>query len=523
MAITVSRCPNSERGIRSLPLRSTVAVVALLLPLSGSAADWRLTPTLKAGELYTDNVRLAPAGSEQSDFISELSPGLNLSASGQRLKLNASYAFQYLHYAHGSKGDTGFNKLDASANLGLIKDLLAIDGTAMVSQQSISALGPQANDNYSVTDNRTTVKSFSLSPYLHHEFRDIATSELRFTHNDIKTGTANLSSGQADDWHLSVNSVRSTKPFGWGVDYRTQRNSLANAAPVNSSTSSVNLRYLLTPHFALTGTGGYDRYDYIAAAGAPNPQGRFYTGGISWRPTERTSLSASVGDRFYGKTYSLDSSIRSRASVWRLSYDEEVTTVLSHFTLDLTDSTSALLNQLFRSSIPDDAARQQAVDRFMQVNNLPSTLTQSINYLTNEIFLQKALRASVALNGARNTMVLTAFDILRQPQSAQNVASAFSGTEPPTSGNIRQAGLSGLWSWRVTTLTQATFGADWFRSTADSNDVEDRRKILRAGLTCQLEPKLEGTIELRHTGQTSNVSGNSYTENAVNAFVSMRF
>ena len=224
-----------------------------------------------------------------------------------------------------------------------------------------------------------------------------------------------------------MGSDSSFKTLGWGVNYNTQRNSLANADAVNSSTASGNLRYMLTPQFSLNATGGYDKYDYLATAGAPGPEGRFYSAGFSWQPTERTTLAANVGRRFYGKTYSLNSSVRSRTSVWHLSYDESITTSLSQFGLTSTDSTADFLNQLFRTSIPDDTQRQRAVDQFIAITGLPATLTHSINYLTNQFFLQKALRASLAITGAKNTVVFTAFNVSRQPQSAQDSTPGLAG------------------------------------------------------------------------------------------------
>ena len=519
--ITTSRRPSRESGAPALLLKPAAAFVALVFPLSGIAAEWRVTPTLSVQEIYTDNVALAPSGSAKSDFVTDLSPGINVAANGRGLKFNANYAYQYLNYAHGGKGDTGYNRLNAAGNLELARDLFAIDGTAAVSQQNTSLLGPQATNNYAVTDNRTTVKTITVSPYLHHDFRGIATSELRFTHISADTDSAALSSSQSDGVSLSVASDPSSlHTLAWGFSYNDQRNSLGDTDAVNSSNVAANLRYLVTPQFSLTGSTGYDRYDYPVSSGVPSPHGQFYTGGFAWRPSERTSLSASVGHKFYGQTYSLDSSIRSRASVWRLSYDEAITNSLSQFTVNATDSTANLLDQLFRSSIPDDALRQQAVERFILSAGLPTTLTQAINYLSNQIFLQKTLRASVALTGARNTLVFTAFNMSRQQQSAQDGAPAAS---PTISGDTRQAGLDALWNWRVTALTTATLDANVSKSRIDFDNTDQHLKTFRAMLACRLLPKMDGILEFRHTTQTADGAGADYQENAISALVSMRF
>jgi uncharacterized protein (PEP-CTERM system associated) len=520
---TADSTPGSERSKHLPPFTSTAAIVALLTACHASAAEWRVTPRLDIRQTYTDNVRLAPRGSEQSDFITDLSPGLNVSANGPGLKLKADYAFQYLRYANDGKGNSSFHRLNAATGVDLIKNLFSFDGNASISQQSISLNGVRATDNYAITDNRTTVRTFTASPYLHHEFRGFATAELRYTHTTVDTSANVMSSSQSDGLRLSVNSDSSSRKLGWGINYNTQRNSLANADAVNSSTASGNLRYLVTPQFSLNATGGYDKYDYLATAGTPGPEGRFYSGGFSWQPTERTTLAASAGRRFYGKTYSLSSSVRSRASVWRLSYDENITTSLSQFGLTTTDSTADFLNQLFRSSIPDDAQRQQTVDQFIATTGLPATLTHSINYLTNQFFLQKALRASVAITGAKNTVVFTAFNVSRQPQSVQSAPEALAGLSALTTGDTRQTGLDALWNWRVTALTNAMLNADITKSKTNFNSTEERLKTIRAALAFRLQAKLNGVVELKHAVQTSGASGNNYRENAVSASLMMKF
>jgi uncharacterized protein (PEP-CTERM system associated) len=514
--------PNSDRSKQSPPFASTAAIVALFVASHANAAEWRVNPRLDIRQTYTDNVKLAPRGSERSDFIADISPGLNISANGPGLKLKADYAFQYLRYVNDGKNSSTFHKLNAATNIDLIRNLFSFDGNASISQQSLSLTGPRATDNYAITDNRTTVRTVTASPYLHHDFRGFATSELRYTHTTVNTSTSAASSSRSDGFRVSMDSDPSFRTLGWGINYNTQRNSLADADAVNSSTASGNLRYLLTPQFSLNATGGYDKYDYIATAGAPGPEGRFYTGGFSWQPTERTTLAASAGRRFYGKTYSLNSSVRSRTSVWRLSYDESITTSLSQFGLTSTDSTADFLNQLFRSSIPDDAQRQQAVDQFMTTTGLPATLTHSINYLTNQFFLQKALRASVAVTGSKNTVVFTAFNVSRQPQSIQDSTAALAGLSSLTTGDTRQTGLSALWSWRVTALTSAIFNADTTKSKTNFNSTEERLKTVRTALAFRLQPKLNGVVELKHAVQTSS-AGNNYWENAISASLMMKF
>jgi uncharacterized protein (PEP-CTERM system associated) len=524
MAITIAKMLRIGCRKPCHPLASMVALAALTWASGGQAAEWRIVPQLNLREIYSDNVRLAQSGLETSDFITEISPGISIASNGPGLKLKANYTFQHFRYADDSKGSTSHHRLDAGATLELVKDLFAVDGTAAISQQDVALLGTTSVNDYAITGNRTTVKSLNISPYVHHNFRGIALGELRYAYSRVDTDSAVLSNSRLDSVRLNLASDPSFRTLGWGLRYDAQRTEQSNANAVDSATSSADLRFMLTPQFYLTATAGYDDYDYVAAANAEEPKGAFYMGGFSWRPTQRTSLSASAGRRFFGKTFSLSSSVRSRSSFWRLSYDESITTASAQFSLTATESTSDFLNQLFRSSIPDDTLRQHAVDRFILNAGLPSSLSRSVNYLTNQFFLQKSLRASVAMTGAKNTVLLTVFSTLRQPQTALDTAMLF--TSPASlanAGDTRQSGVTAIWNWKISVLTSANFSADMVRKKTNSFGTEDRLRMYKASFTRQLQPKLSGIVELRHAEQTSDIAANNYHENALMAFLSMKF
>ena len=83
--------------------------------------------------------------------------------------------------------------------------------------------------------------------------------------------------------------------------------------------------------------------------------------GFAWEPSSRTSVSASIGERFFGRTYYLSASHRTRRTVWNISYDEAVTTTRSQFFLPAAIDTAALLDRLFTGVYPDPVQRKLAV------------------------------------------------------------------------------------------------------------------------------------------------------------------
>lgn len=524
MAITTTKTrSNSESGKPYLPLVSTVAAAALLVSPMAGATDWKVVPTLTVRGTYSDNIRLAPQGLEEGDFVTDVSPGLSISRTGPNLTVKARYTFQHLNYANDNKGDSSFHKLDGVAQAHLIKDLLSVDGSATVNQQDVDLFGPSTitSGNYTVNPNRTTVRTATVSPYLHHQWRGVAAGELRYTKTQVSTSSQALSSSDIDALTLSVTSAPSVRTLAWGLRHDARRTERSNTNSIDSKTTTADARFMVTPQFYLTTSGGYEEFDYVVAPGAEDPKGTFYSGGFAWNPTARTNLALSVGKHFYGTTFTLQSSVRSRYTLWRVTYDESVTNTPAQIAMNSTGSTADFLDQLFQSSIADPVLRQQAVERFIATNGLPASLTRTVNYLTTQFYLQKALRASVAITGAKNSVIFTVSNTMRSPQSLDTVSLTTPGGV--TTADTRQLGATALWNWRFSGRTSANFSADHIRKKLQTTNAQERMTTYRVGLAHQFQPRLNGVVELRHAETTSDTGFSNYQENAISAFVSMQF
>jgi uncharacterized protein (PEP-CTERM system associated) len=533
MAITAKspECGTCHR--LSFPATCSIATAMLLVYSHAGAAEWKITPTLDLKETYTDNVRLAAPGLEKSDFITQVNPGISLTGTGPRLKLNANYVMQNLVYAEESSPNTMNHMLNANANAELVDNLFFLDGRAAISQQNISLLGPQSTDNVNITGNRTEVQTYSVSPYLRHRLSNYASTEIRYTHNEVSTGGSGMSNSQADRIQLSLNSGSAFKTLGWGLNYHNEKTSYGNTASTNiipaldSEVLSGNLSYSVTPKFRLTATGGYEKNNYISTG--PKPDGSFWSAGFSWAPSAMTSIDASAGRRFFGDTYSLAASHRTRLTNWSVSYSEDITSTRNQFLIPATISTASLLDPLFAATNPawaaaDPVLRQQLIDNELRRLGLPTTQAESINYLTNRLFLQKRLQASVAVMGAKNTLVLSLFHVTRDAQTSQTLDSPLLGNSTlALNDNTKQVGGNAFWSLRIGPRTSANLNIGYIRNSFPSLDRTDNDKTIRLSLTRQFQPKLNGSLEFRRLQRDSSQSGSDYSENALIAFISMRF
>lgn len=509
---TTAKVTKNKRCCRVLfPAICSAAAAMLLLSSHSVANEWKITPSLALKETYTDNVTLAPPGFEKSDFITQINPGISLTGTGPRLKLNANYVMQNLVYAEESRRNTMNHLLNANANAELVDNLFFLDGRAAISQRNISQLGPQAADNVNITGNRAEVQTYSVSPYLRHSFGNQASTEIRYTHDEVSTSGSGLWNSQADRIQLLLNSGPAFKTLGWGLNYSNGRTSYKNTAntktpAIDTESFSGSLRYSVTPKFRLTATGGYEKNNYISIGA--KPEGSFWSAGFAWAPSARTSLDASVGRRFFGDTYSLAASHRTRLTTWSLSYSEDITSTRSQFLVPA----QSLINPLTLQPIVDP------------ITGLPLAQSEAVNYFTNRLFLQKRLQGSVAVTGAKNTLVLSLFTSSREAQTSQAQDNTLLGTSAlALSNSTKQVGGSAYWNWRIGPRTSANLNAMYSRNSTPSLSRTDNNTTFRLGLTRKLQPNLNGSVDFRHLQRDSNQSGGDYRENAITASLQMNF
>ncbi|MCS0595608.1 TIGR03016 family PEP-CTERM system-associated outer membrane protein [Massilia agri] len=515
---------------RALRLAPLAAALASLLAAPSCWADWRFTPSLNIVETYTDNVDLRSGSEKHSDLISEVAPGLSLMHDSRRLKVSAQGSlrqFFYLKEASARNRNERFVQYDADLSGILAEDLLYVDASASAGRQSTSAFGPRAEERPYSNLNGTEFRTWRISPYLMQKFGRSARATLRYTRDSVESDQRNrFGDSLADTVTASLDSLPGAGKLGWGVNYNRQDLEQEFAGESSSENVSGRLRYQLVHSFALTANLGYDRYDYQALGG--RTAGRNWSTGFSWTPSQRTTIEASIGRHFFGTTGSLLASVRSRKTVWLLSYSDAITNSRSQFTLPSAIDTAAMLDRLFLASIPDPVQRRQAVEAYIQASGLPPSLADSVNYLTNRYIRQKQLQGSAAFRGRRSSAVLSAYGNERIALSSQETDSALLGSQLASlNDNVRQYGASANATYRLSQRSSLVGSADFSRSESISTGLESRQRLLRLAFNTKLGRDLRGSLELRRRrGDTDPGNGSlalrSYTENAIAATLFMQ-
>lgn len=528
MAITTTKTSKNNLLHKSLyPVIGSSSAAMLLLSLHANAVEWEFTPTLQLKETFTDNVRLSDTN-EESEFITQVNPGISIVGLGPHLRFNTRYVMQNLFYAKESDRNATNHELNANGNAELLPDHLFVDAQASMSQRSTSSFGPQSEDNTNITNNRTNVETYSLSPYLLHHFKDFADAELRYTRDSVSTSgsgsavSTELQDSTSDRILLRLVSGDDFQTLGWGLNYNKQRIDFDSGQQVDQVTYGGDLRYRLSRKLSLLANGGYEKNDYLSITG--DSGGSFWKAGFDWTPSRRTSVEVLAGKRYYGDSYSLKASHRSRRTAFNVRYSEDVTTTRDQFLLPSTVDTAALLDQLWTSAIPDPIVRQQVVAAFISANGLPESLADSVNFLTNRFFLQKRFQASMTVTGARNTGVLSLFHTRREAQTAQSADSALLGVSDfSADDNIKQQGIQAQWIRDLGPRTSANLSMALTKTEALTTGREDEEKTLRLGVTKELLSNVRGALEFRRKDRESTQSSSEYIENALTASVRISF
>ena len=294
-------------------------------------------------------------------------------------------------------------------------------------QVNSSVLSPQGDDA-NVTGNIANIQMYVASPYVRQRFGNFASTELRYsrilTNSDRSRSFFN---SQANTYHASLISGTDFRTLEWGLNYARQDIDFdLRPDTVRIETEIGNIQYNLTRRFGLTGTGGYENNEF-GGIGQDKPKGVRWSAGFVWLPNRRTSLEASVGQRFFGDTYYFDFTHRRRLATMNAFYREEVRSTFNILDLDGPGDTLGILIDLLTGQAPpgtDPAEIAEAAQLILNQLGLPPSLAFSQGFLTNRFFLEKRFQSSLAFNTGKNTFIVRVFHRNRKPLDFDNVVLA---------------------------------------------------------------------------------------------------
>ena len=497
-----------SHSFKQAPLAGAFSIfITLALATHAQAVEWRFTPYVSPAVTFTDNVNQSE-NNPQNAMILSVTPGFGLRSVGSR-RIQASMNYSLTGVARFSDDNTTdlYHNLGAIGKAELIEDFLYVDGSANISQGLTSLFGSQASATTNDT-NRTTVGSYSLSPYIQKRLGTFANVQARYTNGGAIFGSnAAASNAVTNAFTASLTSGTRFNDLSWGLDYSIRQTNNNGTTPKSTfERANLMLGYALTRKFRVFGTYGEESNDFLAAN---NASGSSYSVGFGWAPSRRTNIEASIGERYFGRTYSFVGTHRTQASNWSVRYSEDVNDI-SQMVVNFNDLRRRSIVCQDPSLLPPNATDLQKLSTpGCSQNLLYGTSIQS------GVFIVKLLTADVTWTKGRLGLGLTGFDTTRIYQGA-------SGAEDHTQGVV------GKVDYRLTARTTANTSLAFTRNTASAMLLngparQDDIVTLSLGLNHRFGKDLSGALTFRHQQRDSNIVNADYTENSLTASANLRF
>jgi len=473
---------------------------------------WTVVPELSVKEVFTDNLFLT-ASDEEQDFVTELTPRINIYGNAKRASVRVNYAPRGLLYANNGDENTLFHQLFSAGVCELVRQLVFIDGSATITQQNLTNTGRGVftnfgpgtflggvGDNISVTGERTTVTTYRLSPYLVHRLGDWADAELRFGYDDVSRSDEDEpvddSRGTTDStsqtYYAKIESGSRFNELPWRATFDRRDIDYENADSTTFQQLLGTVWFVYSPELSPVGSLGYEDNSFQSAG--DEVSGIIWDIGVRWTPSGRTTLEATYGRRFFGDRYFFNLSHESRRTRWHITYDEVPYT-----------ARQAQIDEA-------DAARGGAIPIIDPVTGLPTVSGAGIPRLSDEVYVQRRLSGGVVLEAGRNDFDILVFQDQRDYQD--------SGARDDFWG------ASILWTRNISRLTYLDMSAGWTSVDTNIDPTKERQDdllSLHVGLRRELGRHLMSTFEYRRVERSSTDPTADLVENRISAGIRLLF
>jgi uncharacterized protein (PEP-CTERM system associated) len=506
MAVTANKPrPRSP----AFPTGAYFIFMAMAFAMPAHALDWRLERSVGASASFTDNANQSATDPENALILS-VTPSFTLSSQGSR-RVQATLQYGLTGVARFGEDDSTdlYHNLNAMGKAELIDDFLFIDGSARISQELISLLGSPADAEIN-DSNRATVGTYTISPYIQQRLGTFANAEARYTHSGAIFENDVASDAVSNAFNASLNSGTRFTDLSWGLAYsiRDVNNRDSNVSDSTFESATFSLGYVLTRTFRVFGTVGQEWNDYVSVT---DTDGSSWSAGFGWSPSRRTSLEASIGERFFGDTYSVTARHRTHTSNWNLSYAEDIsdisqfagTTGTMYDYLCLVDGEIKLFDDWPFSFPP-------APTNCVSFNAKPGLLFD----LRNGVFVSKTRSAGVSWGKGKLNYSLSAFDTRRDYQLLDS--------------EDRSRGVIGSVNYRFAPKTSIIGSVGLTRNEvpaalSGTTDRKDDLVTLSLGVNHQFASDLSGALIFQRQQRDSNEATADFTENRITASANMRF
>lgn len=418
-----------------------MAAFAAVGPANG--ADWKVSPSITVEETYTDNLFVNPNATgtaqpaKEADFVTTVTPAVGVRATGGRIRANLDYSPTYVRPYENSDRDQVRQNLLGFGTAEIYEDVFFMDGRAAMFQATLDAGQPISSSVANVSGNRGNVQSYSLSPAFRHHFGPYIDTLSRITLDSVTVDGATASDTVSRDVNFTASSGHYFSLLRWTFLLDEKTTDRGEGRPKNIQTRvNTDYSYFLGRQWSLLWGIGWEKIE--DATLNPEPQGLTWNVGFSYRPTVRTDIRATYGDRYdrENKNFSLSHQFPGNTTL-AINYAETIS-----FQQQVVGQDLSFLSVDSSGNLIDTRT------------GLPFVFDTNGFGFRDTSFFQRQMSALLTANRGRNTFV-----VRLTSEERENNASSLDET-------VR--GITGQWTHRVNptvdanlsvTLRQTDFGA----------------------------------------------------------------
>ena len=476
----------------------------------GGGRSTSLSASVDTQLSYVVNSRTG--GLDGGEFVAEVRPGLQLSSRSGRVVGSLNYALGLSHHSRNYDGQNVQHQLNGSFSAEAVERWMYVDGSATVSQQTVSAFGQQSAPGSSQDNrNRIEVATVSLSPYVRGVFGSAVNYEARFTGNATNGRHSIAADSSGTSASVSLSSVAAGgSAIGWSLLALTQTSDFRAGRETQSDRYSASLNYTADADLNFSLRGGQESNDVASVSKTTHTN---WGAGVTWRPTPRTRAQLDTDDRYFGRSYRvlLEHRLASSSVQFTSSRDSS----------NGSDSSGAgqriTLYQVFFAQFasiqPDPVLRDLLVLDFLRAQNLDPNIVVSGGFLNTAVTVQQRHQLTLSYAGMRMAASVQAF------ASSSRVLDAAAIT--PANQDTRQWGYLANASYRLTPTASVALTSSRLLTQANATQSGTELKSLSLSLSDQLGRRTSASISVRYS--VFNSATDPYREAGITASLSQRF
>jgi uncharacterized protein (PEP-CTERM system associated) len=499
-------------------------LAGLTLAGAAQAQTIRVEPSVAASVVATNNVDLSASAAARSDLVLSVSPQVLLRGTGGNYQFDGSVGVTGVHYTRGTLTDRLLPRAHVGASARLIDRLLFVEGQLDADTTGVDPF--RVVGDGATTYNRQNVTRMRLSPFIDRQLSPLTRLTLRSDNTWAHVGnaqnstTATTTTTPGNDTYVQSDLLRLDRrptPLGYQLEATRVDTSLRQQGTdsgVLTDTERAILLYAPDPQLHLGLRLGHDRVEYATTRISDTFRGV----GLQWAPSLHTNLDMMVEQRFFGSGWTANLLHRSGFLSMSVNLSRQLTSYAQSLaTLPSAGSTSTMLDQIYKLSIPDDARRAQVIRELMARYNLPDNTSGPLDIYSDRPQILQSGGLNFTLTGVRHTLSLNLFQQKTIDLGGQET------TVPLPSRDVLQRGWTLSLNRRMTPYMTAN-GAVSYAHSEDLGLIgrQTTSRSVRLGLSRKLSPRSDASAGLRLTQVSSTIAADAQ-ETAVYVGMTHRF